>query len=220
MKPLRIAYLTACLTAFLLLAASCIVSINSNGFKEATKEERTHFRPFSPADADKPVSYDDSCVLERINAHDLDLLSQTHPVLWVEEFAPWCRGVTCQNIGRFATMERAAGGKAKLILIALAYDLKGLRQRLAHSGIDRMVYVMDTCYSSHFGKDMKQLFNGLKHGQDYKWSNPSDFVLRNDTVVYLRDGRMNEEQFTAVLKTIAEGGPVPAQPDFVKETKR
>jgi hypothetical protein len=208
MRP-QLAYV---LLSCLLFAGCGVIRINSNDFADLSTKERSHFRAFSIADAGKTVSYADSCVLQTINHRNLSELSRQYPVLWVRYFAPWCPAETCEDIGAYQRKAASCGPNVKLVLVSLSYAHDELKAKLSRSGIDKMVYVLDTCYSSHFGTAMRQMYAGVKQGLPYSsFRHADDFIIRNDSVVYMKDGRKPDSVFLAAVRRLGQGETLSAQ---------
>ncbi len=194
-----------------LLFEAC-VAINNNAFVSLSNKERKSFRRFSIADAGKKVSYADSCVLQTINHRDLSELSKQYPALWVHYFAPWCHGQTCEDMGRYQRTAASYGPNVKLVLVSVSYRLDELKNKLTRSGIDRMVYVLDTCYSSRYNKAMRQFYAGIKKGLPYsRFNDGDDFIIRNDSILYMKDSRKPDSVFQSAVEKIVQGEALPTQ---------
>lgn len=205
--PLLLAALAA---AFLCTFSSCIL-INDNQFRTLRAEERKSFQAFSLANASRKMSYADSCIVERVNHKDLAQLSSKYPVIWVHIFAPWCRGTTCENMAQFEQIAQAQPN-IKLALISISYHHADLASKLKHSGFTGQVYVIDTGYSNKHDKGMLRFWRALKKTEDQKRIRvASDFVMRNDTVVYVKDGLLPDSVFFSDLARIGRGEPPPPQ---------
>jgi hypothetical protein len=193
------------LFASLCFPACGIILINNNDFVTLSPQERGYFHPFNIANSDKPVSYTDSCVMETINHHNLSELSSKHTALWVHYFVPWCKGVTCEDIAMYQRQARSCGPDVTLVLVALSYQYSSLKRKLSLAGIDRMVYVIDTCYSARTDRAMRQLYAALKKfAPNPRIKDGDDFIIRNDTLVYMKDGRKPDSVFLAVLRKAGE----------------
>jgi hypothetical protein len=125
-------------------------------------KERAFFRPFDIKEVRKSVSYEDSCVLQRINHKNISEISKVSPIIWVEIFTPWCGSVSCENLGAYQRKALKAGSNVKLVLISLGYQYSDIKARLGRSGINQMVYVLDTCYDVKVNKAEGQFFNSIK----------------------------------------------------------
>jgi len=196
--------------SILILASSCTIT-HYNGYSKLSADEKSHFRPFNVNHALQPLSYADSFVVERINADDLAELSKVAPNLWVHMIAPWCSGL-CEDMGRFQRKADAIGGDVKVVLISYGYQYDLLQQRLKNSGINQMVYVLDTSYSRRTRKSEQQFLASLKRKP---WLMDDviggEFLMKNDTAVFRRDMRMPDSLFTNALRLLSQNKPVGPQ---------
>ncbi|MBC8035070.1 MAG: hypothetical protein H7Y03_13035 [Chitinophagaceae bacterium] len=191
------------LISSLILLSSCSISINSTNYKDLTQSEKALYAPFDAEITKAPFRYTDSFKVYEIDYNSIREIARTsNKKVWLHFFAPWCKGISCENLNYVNEIGNKYSDSLTLIFVATAYDYPNIRDKMKGSKVTRPVYVLDgNVYGSNISGSQKKFYQDLTQASRRKYSD--DYLLNEDgTLIYFKPFKLPVDSFAVKLDAL------------------
>lgn len=163
----------------LLLCLSACISINSNGYRQLSIDQRKYIGPYNGG-LKTPGT-----VLTEIEAGDIKQAFAEHQYIWVYMWVPYCKGDACKPLNyydRIAALQRQQD--VSLFIVSQIYDLKPVSKAIPDSFPHTVYVIKDSVYGHNMYKGRAAFTRALVPDATIASSTPAHMVFKGNKLVY------------------------------------